>query len=180
MTPLRHLSPSSEAIPPETHPTAPSPPPARRGRRRQMVAGILIVLLAGAGLALWQFQLARTKTPDNVIFVSGRIEGDDAAVASKAAGRILEIRVREGDPVHAGDVIAILDDEQIRAREQQARAGLGEAEAKSKAARDQIAVLEQQFQQGQDEVKQQDAAYQLALFDKEAYTRLAESGAVSE
>jgi HlyD family secretion protein len=56
-------------------------------------------------------------TPDNVIVVSGRIEGDDAAVASKLSGRIIDVRVREGDVVNAGDVIATLDDDQVRSRE---------------------------------------------------------------
>jgi HlyD family secretion protein len=117
----------------------------------------------------------------------------------------LEVRVREGDTVNAGDTIAILDDAQIRAREDQARAALAEAEAKGEAAREQIAVLQQQLEQtmlqvgqskfdteghikqaeadlatAQAELAQQKAAYQIAAFDKDAYTRLAKSGAVSE
>jgi HlyD family secretion protein len=55
-----------------------------------------------------------------------------------------------------------------------------QAEAKGKSARDQIAVLTEQLEQGQAEVAQQEASYEMALFDKEAYTRLAKTGAVSE
>jgi len=33
------------------------------------------------------------------VALSGRIEGDDSAVAPKATGRILEVRFREGDSV---------------------------------------------------------------------------------
>ena len=93
-------------------------------------------------------------TPDNVVVVSGRIEGDDAAVAPKLGGRILEIRVREGDSVKAGDVIAVLDDDQVRAREDQARAALTQAEARARAARDQIAVLQEQLRQAQLQTEQ--------------------------
>ena len=39
----------------------------------------------------------------------------------------------------AGDIIAILDDEQVRAREEQAHAALMQAEARARAARDQMA-----------------------------------------
>jgi len=39
--------------------------------------------------------------------LSGRIEGDDSAVAAKVTGRILEVRVREGDSVNTGEVITI-------------------------------------------------------------------------
>jgi len=113
--------------------------------------------------------------------------------------------VREGDSVNAGDIIAILDDAQIRAREAQAQAALSGAEDKGDAARQQIAVLQQQLDQSQlqvgqskfdteghvhqaeaelaaaqSDLVQQQAAYQIAAFDKEAYTRLAKSGAVSE
>lgn len=125
--------------------------------------------------------------------------------ASKTTGRILEVRVREGDTVNVGDTIAILDDAQIRAREDKARDALSEAVAKGAAAQEQIAVLQEQLEQSrlqvgqarldtgghvgqaeadlaaaQSELAQQQAAYQIAAFDKDAYTRLAKSGAVSE
>jgi len=157
------------------------------------------------GVIVWRVFFTTPALPDSVVAVSGRIEGDDSAVASKTSGRILEVRVREGDVVNAGDVIAVLDDAQIRAREDQARAALTAAQAKGEAARQQIAVLQQQLDQSQlqvgqskldtqghvrqaeadlataqSELAQQQAAYDLAAFDKDAYTRLAKSGAVSE
>jgi HlyD family secretion protein len=163
------------------------------------------VILIAVGIIIWRVFFATPSLPDSIVAVSGRIEGDDSAVASKTTGRILEVRVREGDVVNAGDTIAILDDEQIRARENQARATLLESEAKAKGAQEQIAVLQEQLQQSQlqvgqsrldtaghvrqaeaelataqSDLAQQEAAYQIAAFDKEAYTRLAKSGAVSE
>jgi HlyD family secretion protein len=137
--------------------------------------------------------------------LSGRIEGDDSAVASKTTGRIVEIHVREGDEVKAGDVIAVLDDAQVRAREQQAEAALTVADAKTKSAQAQLAVLQEQLNQNQlsagqskedaagrvrqadadlsaaeADLAQQEASLKLAQFDKDAYTRLAQTGAVSE
>jgi HlyD family secretion protein len=118
--------------------------------RRRRLALVAVVVLAGlAGFALWRFVLARPSLPPGVIAVSGRIEGDDSAVAAKTSGRIREIRVREGDPVEAGQVIAALDDEQIRAREQQAMAALRQAQARVKLAGHQIAVLDEQLRQSQ-------------------------------
>lgn len=174
-------------------------------RRRPLLITVTAVLLVVAVVVIWKAFFATPAIPGSIVAVSGRIEGDDSAVASKTTGRILEIRVREGDTVNAGDMIAILDDAQIRAREDQARATLLEAEAKGEAARQQIAVLQQQLQQSrlqvgqskfdtqgrikqaeaelataQSELAQQQAAYNIAAFDKDAYTRLAKSGAVSE
>jgi HlyD family secretion protein len=178
--------------------------PVAPPKRRIMIIVSAVILIA-VGIIIWRVFFATPNLPDSIVAVSGRIEGDDSAVASKTTGRILEVRVREGDVVNAGDTIAILDDEQIRARENQARATLLEAEAKAKGAQEQIAVLQEQLQQSQlqvgqsrldtaghvrqaeaelataqSDLAQQEAAYQIAAFDKEAYTRLAKSGAVSE
>jgi HlyD family secretion protein len=157
---------------------APSKPVLRS--RRPITIVVALAVLATAGYFAWRPFFTSSRVPDSVVVLSGRIEGDDSAVAPKTSGRILEVRVREGDAVQAGDTIAVLDDQQVRAREDQARAALLQATARAKAAHDQVAVLEEQLQQGKAEVAQQEASYELALFDKEAYTRLAKTGAVSE
>jgi HlyD family secretion protein len=159
---------------------APVPSPAAPARNRRMVRLVVLAVLAAAGFGIWRAFFATPPLPESIVPVSGRIEGDDSAVSPKTTGRILEIRVREGDSVNAGDIIAILDDEQLRAREQAAQAALSQSEAKAKSARDQIAVLDQQLRQEEANVTQQEAAADIAQFDKEAYTRLAKTGAVSE
>jgi HlyD family secretion protein len=171
---------------------------------RSLVVLIILVALAGGAILVWRAFFAN-RTPENILTLSGRIEGDDSAIAPKVSGRILEVRFREGDYVEAGETIAILDDAQVHAREDQALAGLATAEASAKAAREQVSVLEQQVRQSQLEqeqstvdaegrvrqaeanvaaaeadLAQQEAAYQIAEFDKEAYERLAMTGAVSE
>jgi HlyD family secretion protein len=178
------------------------PPPARSRKPVIILAAVVLVV---AAVVVWRAFFATPAIPDSIVALSGRIEGDDSAVASKTTGRILEVRVREGDTVNAGDIIATLDDAQISAREDQARSALAQAEAKGAAARDQIGVLQQQLLQNrlqvgqskfdteghikqaqadlaaaQSDLAQQQAAYNIAAFDKDAYTRLAKSGAVSE
>ncbi len=120
---------------------------AAPARRRPIVIIASSVVLIAAAIFIWKGFFAAPRLPDSIVAVSGRIEGDDSAVAPKTTGRILEVRVREGDTVNAGDTIAVLDDAQVRAREDQARATLLEAEAKGKAAQEQIAVLQEQFEQ---------------------------------
>lgn len=136
----------------------PAPPPAARPRRK--IFPLLIVILGVAAFFVWRGYFANPRVPDSIVTVSGRIEGDDSAVSPKTTGRIVEIRVREGDSVKAGDVIATLDDAQVRAREEQARAALDAAEARVKTANDQIAVFQQQLQQNdlQTEQSKVDAA----------------------
>lgn len=52
-----------------------------------------------------------------------------AAVSSKAAGRLMELHVREGSPVRKGQLIARLDDSDVRAAMLAAQAGVHQAEA---------------------------------------------------
>lgn len=185
-----------------------TPPPdaraAESGRTRRPLLLLLVLALGAVGYYGYQ-RLFTHRAPEGVIELSGRIEGDQAKLAARISGRILEIRVREGDSVNANDEIAVLDDDQVRAREAGARAALAQAEARAAGARGQIAVLREQLihtqlqteqakvdssgrvQQAEAELAaaeaqlaQQHASYQLALFDKEAYTRLAQTGAVSE
>jgi HlyD family secretion protein len=179
-------------------------PPVRK--RSPLLRVVLIALVLGvAAFLLWRFVLAKPKLPDSVIALSGRIEGDDSSISPKTTGRILEIRFREGDAVKAGETIAILSDDQLRSREEQAQAAVTMAAARSKSAQAQIAVLEEQLQQNQlqtsqskvdaegrvrqaeaelaaaeSDLAQQKAAYEIASFDKDAYTRLATTGAASE
>jgi HlyD family secretion protein len=160
-------------------PPAPAPEQPRRSRRGIMAAMLLLVAIAG-GFALWKAFFSAQPVPDNVIMLSGRIEGDDSSVASKATGRILEVRYREGDTVQQGDIIAILDDRQVHAREEQAGFALSQAEARTKSSKDQVAVLQAQLQQNEAELRQQEASQTIAVFDRDAYTRLAQTGAVSE
>src|SRR6185503_19813718 len=75
---------------------------------------IALFVIASAGAAIWYFLIRTPPAPRNLIKLSGRIEGDDTTVATKIAGRIREIQVREGDHVKAGQVIALIDDEQVR------------------------------------------------------------------
>jgi HlyD family secretion protein len=164
-----------------------------------------VVALGVAAFFIWRGYFANPRIPDSIVTVSGRIEGDDSAVSPKTAGRIIEIRVREGDTVKAGDTIATLDDAQVRAREDQARAALTGAEARAKSANDQIAVYQQGLQQNElmteqskvdaagrvrqaeadlaaaeSDLVQQEAALSLAQFDNDAYQKLVKTGAVSE
>lgn len=58
----------------------------------------------------------------------------EARPASKLLARVLEVKVRAGDPVKAGDVLAVLDDRDVRARADQARSALAAAEAQAAQA----------------------------------------------
>ena len=179
---------------------------AEASRRRVPKVGVALVVVAIVGSLLWwRVYGSQPDLPKNVVALSGRIEGDEAAVAAKLGGRIRQITVREGDQVQAGQVIAILDDDQIRARELQAEAAVSAADARVRTARQQIAILGEQLRQSnisvgqaradaegrvreaeaslasaEAQLAQAEANHRLAAYDRDAYTKLARTGAVSE
>ncbi|MFL6446938.1 MAG: HlyD family secretion protein [Bryobacteraceae bacterium] len=75
-------------------------------KRTCLVVTLSFLILSGCN---------RDKDPDGTLFVSGRIDGDTVDLASKIAGQIEELKVREGDTVTAGQVVAILSSPQEEA-----------------------------------------------------------------
>ncbi|MBL8332486.1 MAG: efflux RND transporter periplasmic adaptor subunit [Rubrivivax sp.] len=61
-----------------------------------------------------------------------------ASVASKATGRVVELKVREGSVLKAGELIARLDDADVRAAIAQAEAAIAQAEAGQRQAEAQV------------------------------------------
>jgi HlyD family secretion protein len=128
-------------------PGSPQPGAHPRAAGRRLPVRALIPLILLVGFLIWWFQFRPAPQPKNVIALSGRIEGDDSAVATKPGGRVIAITVREGDAVQRGQLIAMVDDAQVAAREDQARDALQQAAAQVNVQRQQIAVLEQQLEQ---------------------------------
>lgn len=81
------------------------------------------------------------------IFVSGRIEGDETNLAPRIAGRIVEVAVREGETVKAGDPLVKLSGKQTLASREEANAHVDVAERRIEQARDEIRVLESRLEQ---------------------------------
>jgi HlyD family secretion protein len=197
-------TPPSVISTPETNAADGNAPPRRNTLPVIAKAGIVAAIVL-VGYLIWSNFVAPPKIPRSMVALSGRIEGDDSAVAPKTTGRILEIRFREGDSVKAGETIAVLDDEQVFARADQARAAVTVAEARLRSSRDQVEVLQAQLQQNDLQTEQskldasgrvrqaeaevaaaesdlanQEAAFQIADFDRTAYNKLRKTDAVSE
>lgn len=66
--------------------------------------------------------------------IQGQVEVSEYRVSSKVPGRILEIRVKEGDYVNVGDTLAILDAPEVRAKMTQAQSAENAASAMDEMA----------------------------------------------
>lgn len=99
--------------------------------RKGLLIAAGLVVAVGAGAAYWM-ALREQGVPTGFATANGRIEAERVDVATKFGGRLTEITVREGDRVVADQVLARLDDAQLRAQ-------LREAEAQVAAARQALA-----------------------------------------
>ena len=130
------------------------------------VAVVIIVALIGF--------LALGREPD---VKQGQVEVTEYRVSSKVPGRILELRVKEGDYVKVGDTLAILDAPEVRAKMEQARsaenaAAAIELKAKNGAREEQI--------RGACSVRQQaKAGYEIAEKSYQRIQRLFDEGVIS-
>ncbi|RLA18962.1 MAG: secretion protein HlyD [Gammaproteobacteria bacterium] len=101
-------------------------------KRITTLTGVVIVVIAL--FAVWWSFFRVTPLPEGLIQANGRIEGDHYTVAGKIAGKIIELKAREGDEVKMGQVLAKLDSGQINAKVLQAKSGVVAADAECSAA----------------------------------------------
>jgi HlyD family secretion protein len=85
----------------------------RRSMRRHLVAAIVVVLILVGGVGGW----AATAVISGAVVASGSLVVDSNVkkVQHPTGGIVGELRVRDGDRVHAGDVVVRLDETVTRA-----------------------------------------------------------------
>jgi HlyD family secretion protein len=123
--------------------------------------------LAAAGVIAWQAWQARLNAlPPGIASGNGRIESVQVDVTTKEPGRVYKILVREGDMVHAGQVLAKMDTVTLEAELARTEATVAEEEAKAIEVDASIAKAESQLKLDQIEYDRT-----RALFDRKAATR---------
>ncbi len=89
-----------------------------------ILAGVIILVIVGSMYAF----------SDETDTIQGEADVTEYRVSSKVPGRIREFRVKEGDYVHAGDTLAILEAPEVGAKLSQAEAAEAAAAAQDRKA----------------------------------------------
>ena len=113
---------------------------------------------------------------DNTI--QGQVEVTEYRVSSKVPGRILELRVKEGDYVKVGDTLAILDAPEVKAKMAQARGVEDAAAAMSEMA--QKGARQEQVRGAFELLQQAKAGLEIAEKSYNRVQRLFDEGVMSE
>lgn len=130
-----------------------------------IVAIVVIAVVAGAYYALRIYD--GSGLPAGIAGGNGRIEATEIDISTKTAGRIKEILVEEGAFVTAGQVLAIMDTQQLEAQRRQAEASLRRAVISVDTARSLLSQREAEREAaaaviGQHEAEQDAAERKLA------------------
>lgn len=154
--------------------------------RRWIIPGMLLLLVVAG--------CSRTKKgteQEGRLFVSGRIDGDTVDISSKRDGKIVEIKVREGDSVEAGQLLARIyspqDESQVEAQRanvdsQRANVMVAERELEQaeSAAPARVALAEANLATSQAELVRCQAEQQQAEEDAIRYPPLVKTGAAAQ
>lgn len=133
-----------------------------------IVGGIIALVAVGSLLALNEGEET----------IQGQAEADEYRVSGKVPGRLLEIRVREGQYVKAGDTLAILEAPEVEAKYTQAAA----AEAAAAAQRDKAerGAREQQVRAAREMWHKAKAGKEIAEKSYERIKRLCDEGVMTQ
>lgn len=141
------------------------------------VAIIIVVLAALGGGGAWYFY-GREAAPDPDLLLYGNVDIRQVDLAFRVTGRLAQMRFEEGDPVLAGDLVAVLDAVPFEE-------SLAYAEANLAVRAAQLANLEagarpQEIAQARATVAERQAAVDNALRILERQQMLVQQGNVSQ
>lgn len=109
-----------------------------RLNKKTVLGAVALLVVAIVIYLVWQ--QSRPQLDHDFAHSNGRIEATEVDVSAKAAGRINEILVNEGDFVKAGQIVARMDAESLQARLSQGEAELARARSGKDSA---LALLAQ-------------------------------------
>jgi len=164
-------------------PTADAVAPRENGRKKRALGLFALVLAATAvsGFAYWKFRQTHVSTDD--AYVDGRIH----MVSSRIQGKVVEVLVRDNQPMKTGEPLLRIDAEPFAVREEAASSAVSAGTADLAAARKDVEAAKAQLLQLSAGIKaarartaysaarlsqaSRDAARMKQLFEKEVVSR---------
>ncbi len=154
--------------------------------QRNKFAILLGVILAIAAV----YYFASTDRDKGLVLI-GTVDANQVIVNSKIEGRIVKLLVDEGSQVQPGDLIAVLDDAELKAQEQAAdytlaslRAKVGESAAMEESTKGQtssdVLTAQANLQSARAQLAEAKANLQQAQIDQRRIVALADQGVASQ
>lgn len=142
-------------------------------KKKPILIGAVLILL---GVGAYLIHSYRIQRDDGAMLLSGNVEVTETNVGFKIPGRVVERLVDEGSRVKPGDVIARLDDGEMRTIVAQNRAAVKEASARLDELR--AGSRQQEIEQARAQVNVQEAELQKVKKDFDRAEILYKNGAI--
>jgi HlyD family secretion protein len=143
---------------------------AKVNKKKVVAVIVLAVAVAATAYLVIKSILAR----DGMLEAAGTLEAVEVDVGALITGRVVALRCDEGDDVSAGDVVAVLDAEELTA-------GVAAAEAAARAANDRVAAAAAAYTAADDQFERVARAYPAGITKAEyERARAARDGARAE
>ncbi len=149
----------------------------KRKIKKLVIIGAIVLGLGLAGYYLWDY-LRDDGPGEGFAGGNGRIEATEIDISTKLAGRIEEIKVKEGDFVEAGQVLAVMQTSVLEAQLAEARAQYQQALTRQASAQSQVAVKESDKKAAEANVVQRESELDAIQRRLDRTTVLTKQGAV--
>jgi len=117
-------------------------PPVKKSRARFVLLAVAVLVVAAA--AAWAYVHFR----DRVSSDDAQVDGHLTSVAPKVAGTVLEVLIKDNQPVKAGQVLVRIDPRDFQARVDMAKAALLQAESQLRSAQAVVPMINESTQSG--------------------------------
>lgn len=135
---------------------------AAHTRKHPPIPVIVVVLLALIGGSIWWWWSSTQPAASAEAQLSGAVEANTYQVASALSGRVIEVKVAEGDRVAKDDELVRLDDSAFKLQLEQAKQGVVAAKAAVTNAKDDDDATKADVKAAEARLAQAEAAVKLA------------------
>jgi membrane fusion protein (multidrug efflux system) len=132
-------------------------------KKRVLIPLFLLIVVAAVVVWYWYVNLRGFDSTDDAY-----VDGNRVSISSKMLGRIIQLAVDEGDSVKAGQVIVRLDDSDLRAQKEQAKAALA-------YARESVTLAKVNVDKAQDDYQRAKIQFDGNIIPKEQYDHAVKS-----
>ncbi len=146
-------------------------------KNKLLPAVVLVVAVAAAWWAWSNYN--REDMGEGFISGNGRLEATEVDVAARLAGRVLDVLVREGDFVTAGQPVARMQVDSLEAQRAEAQASRDQAQQAAAAAEAQVRLRQADVATSQAQVAQREAELDAAMRRLDRSETLSRQGVVS-
>ena len=163
----------------------------RRVTRRRLIFFTVAFFFILGIVAIYISATSEEKVKKGFLRLHGWVEGTEVSLSSKVRGQVIQLNAEEGSEVQVGQLVAVIDSEQIKAQIANAEAEITRAKEAVRRASDDIEVLESRIRgarialelvkrQSAASIAQAEAEFDKAEKDYKRFSSLAEKKVIAQ